>query len=161
MFDFNAYLHTLSAHNRLALDHHFQSGTCSGIDGMEDLLRHYSTATAFVLSDDVTTGETYEKSGGWFVRRTFTVFLLHRYDYGDESSRAAALNLCRELKRQLQSRLLHERDSLQLKNIYLALDAMPATEIGRFMGDSLTGLYFMVNVDEPQTLCYEPDQWTD
>lgn len=160
MFDFHAYLARLVATNRLAQSHRFRSGTCSGIDGIEDVRHHFSTSPAFILSDDITTAETIQHSGGWRKRRTFTVFILHTFRHDDESDRLAKMNLCREMERQLQSRFLHDQPSLENDLTYLRLDAMPSTEIGRYFGNGLTGLYFMVTLEEPTDLCYNPNEWT-
>lgn len=160
-FDFNAYMAKLARQNRLAASHGFVACTCTGIDGLQGIMDDWQTAQGFICSDDVTTGETIREGGGWFQRRTFTVFILQRYEYGDENDRQAKLSLCREVLRQMQSRLVRDRDQLGNDLVFLRVEAMPTTEMGQYFASGCTGLYFMVTVDEPVTLIYDGTEWDE
>lgn len=145
--------------NKLAQSQDFLFGTCTGIEGLESLLNEFSVQSNFVLSDDITTGETFQSAGAWFKRRTFTVFLFGRYDFGNEEQRQESINRCRELSRQIQSKLLHDRYHYLTMEVDFKVDNMPSTELTEFLGNGLTGLYFMVSIDEPLDLCYNEDEW--
>lgn len=161
MFDFHNYLRQIVDKNRLAQAKSFYFSTCTGIDGIEGLLAEFSTQANFVLSDDITTGETFEHSGAWFRRRTFTIFVLSRYDFANEVQRDESLDVCRELSRQLQSRFLRDRWYYLTEQVDLKVDNMPSTEISQFFANGLTGLYFMISIDEPLNLCYNAEEWDD
>lgn len=160
-FDFNDYMARLARQNRLAASHGFHPCTCTGIDGLQGVLDGWQMEKGFICTDDVTTGETVREGGGWFQRRTFTVFILHRYEYGDEEDRLAKLATCREVLRQMQSRLIRDRDQMEASLVYLRVEAMPTTEIGQYFASGCTGLYFMVTIDEPVELIYDGAEWTD
>lgn len=159
MFDFTAHLKRLVERNRLAQARGFVFGTCTGITGLEAMMENFSTQSHFVLSDDITTGETFYQSGAWFHRRTFTVFILARYDFDNEPQRTEALSLCRELSRQLQSHFVLDRSEYQTQDVDFKVEAMPSSEIAQFFGNGLTGLYFMLSIDEPLNLCYDENEW--
>lgn len=160
-FDFNAWLSRATASNRLATRHGFHFCTCSGIGQLQGVIDSLRQHAAFVVADDVCTGETVQAGGAWFQRRTYTAFILLRYDYGDEASRRRAMATCRELLRQLQTRLL--RDAARLMDGLTALrtERMPVTETGQYFVAGCTGLYFMLAVDEPIDLSYSADDWTE
>lgn len=161
-FDFHAYCAKLVKANKFAQVHDFTPCTCSGISQLQGVLDRFATNTAFVCSDEVTTGETFMNGkGGYFQRRTFTVFVLHRYSFGDEDSRIAALSYCRELTRQLQSRMLKDRRRLDDALVFLNLEDVPVTELGEYFATGCTGLYFMMTLSEPLNLCYDKSQWLD
>lgn len=161
MFNFHDYLRNVVAHNRLAKAHGFHFDTCTGIEGVEGILAEFSTQANFVLSDDITSGETFENSGSFFRRRTFTVFVLSRHEFMDEIGRDVSIDICRELSRQLQSRFLRDRWNYLTDSVDLKVANMPSTEIAQFFANGLTGLYFMISIDEPLNLCYDDDEWDD
>lgn len=160
-FDFNAWLSAAARRNRLARREGFHFCTCSGIgqlQGVIDGLRQYG---AFLVADDVCTGETMQAGGAWFQRRTYTAFVLLRHDFGDEPGRRAALSTCRELLRQLQSRLLRDARRLFDGLSALRVERMPVTETGEYFVAGCSGLYFMLAVDEPVDLSYDDDEWEE
>lgn len=159
MFNFHEYIKALAAENRLARAEGFEHVTCTGINGLEGVLDNLQTYGAFLASDDVTTGETFRGGGGYFRRRTFTLFILRSYDIADEADRRAKLDTCRTLMRQMQSRMLLDRDRLAEQMVYLEIEQMPTTEIGSYFGTGATGLYFMVTLSEPTDLSYNADEW--
>lgn len=160
-FDFPSYVLSLCAANRLCRREGFRFRTCSGLGQLQGVLDSLRSASRFVVADDVCTGETVRRGGAFFQRRTFTLFLLSRCRFGDEADRRRALALCRELRRQLQSRLV--RDSVRLEDelVYLHVDQMPSTESGEHLAAGCAGLYMMVTVDEPLDLCYREEEWDE
>lgn len=159
LFDFHAYMASLVEQNRLAQERGFRHRTCTGISGLQGLLDGFQSVANFVASDDITPGQTVQHGGGWFQRRSFTVFILMRYTFGDERDRQQKLDLCRTLMRQFQSRFILDEAELQSDLIYLGVDRMNTTDIGSQFLSGCTGLYFMVNVDEPVDLSYNAEEW--
>ena len=159
LFDFHAYMASLVSENRMAQERGFKPCTCTGISGLQGLLDDFQGTANFVASDDITPGQTVQHGGGWFQRRSFTVFILMRYAFGDERDRQQKLSLCRTLMRQFQSRLILDESRLQSDLIYLGVDRMNTTDIGSHFLSGCTGLYFMINVDEPVDLSYNADEW--
>lgn len=161
---FNAedYFKSLCSTNRLAKEHNFLTCTCSGIQSLEGPLEKYRTTNAFFCVDDVNDGQMYQgKGGGWYKRRTFTVFIMHRYKFGDEADRVAKLALCRQLFRQIATRLLVDSKKLRSDLIYLGVENILCRELGQYFLNGCTGLYFMIDVEEPVNLLYNPDEWTE
>ncbi|MDE5784996.1 MAG: hypothetical protein K2H98_00530, partial [Duncaniella sp.] len=100
-FDSEKYFSTLCRDNRMAVEHNFRFCTCSGIESLQGPLERFRTDSAFFCLDDTNDGALFRgRSGGWYKKRTFTVFLLHRYTFNDEADRATWLGVCRDLFRQ-------------------------------------------------------------
>ena len=158
-FDFNAYLASLCSANKLCKQNAFHFCTCTGFSGLEGVLESFQTKKAFLCVDEVTTGQTVKHGGAWFQRRTVTVFILHRCKFGNEPDRMEKLSLCREILRQLQSAFIIHEEDLKNELIYLQLDNIPTTEIGAHFANGCTGLYFMLNIDEPTDLSYDAAEW--
>ncbi len=162
MFDFHSYLRTLTAANRLCASEGYQCASCSGIESLQGAVDKFQKARGLVLSDDTATGKTVrEGGGGWFSRRTFTVFVLRRHTFGDEKARAAAMDEARELTRQFQSRFLRDRDRLAESLVFLRCEDMPLTEVSAYFATGFACLYFMATVEEPVSLVYQKDEWSD
>lgn len=159
LFDFHAYLEQVTSKNKLCRREGFRLTTCSGINGLEGLLQQFQQTANFIAIDDITTGSTTNHSGGWFERRTFTVFILMRHRFGDEQDRQDKLMTCRRLKHQLQSRFILDQADLNNELVYLGVDNMPASDMAQYFLNGCTGLYFMVNVDEPVDLSYDAQEW--
>lgn len=160
-FDFNSYIARLVASNKLCAQKGFYPCTCTGIDGLEGVLTNFQKKAAFIVSDEVTTGQTVQHGGAWYQRRTFTVFILQRCIYGDEQDRQQKLSTCREVMRQFQTRFLVDEEDMQSGFIYLDVANMPVTEIGAYFASGCTGLYFMVNIDEPIDLSFDANEWIE
>lgn len=159
LFDFAAYMGRLTAQNRLARARGFRAVTCSGVNYLEGLLEEYQDTAAFVATSDVCDESTLQRGGGWFRRRLVTVFVLERFDWGDEDSRRGAMADCRELARQFLSRMLSDAEGLSNDMLYLNTGDVRCTEIGGSFLNGCTGLYFMMTMDEPTDLCYRAEEW--
>ena len=160
-FDFYAYMADIAAKNRFAQAHGFYACTCSGINYLEEPLQSYRTKANFICTSDVTDGATYQRSGGWFKKRSVMVFILMRYRVGDDADRRAKMDDCRELLRQIQSRLIYDNQRLATEDLYLNIDAFRDSELGGVFLHGCTGLYFMLSVDEPTHLEFNPEEWED
>ena len=160
-FDFYAYVARLAEKNKLARRAGFHNCTCSGINHLEGILQKFRTEKAFVCSSDVTEGSTTQRSGGWMKRRIFTVFILHRFKPGYMEDYEEKMELCRELFRQFQSRMLRDALKFQDEMSQLNLQDIRSRELGGLFLNGCTGLYFMVSMDEPVNLCYDDGEWDD
>lgn len=158
-YDFNTYLRRIASENRLAAQAGFLPCRCSGLNYLEELLQNFRGEKAFVAVSDVTDGNTTQRGGGWMKTRVFTIFILHRYRFGDMGDYERAMNLCREVMRQLHSRMIHDAAQYSDDLMQLSLRDIRSRELGGTFLNGCTGLYFMVSMDEPTDLCYNPDEW--
>lgn len=160
MLDIINYMQRLTQESRLAQQHQFAHTTCSGLGYLEGMLEAYQSTANFVCTSDVCQESLYAQSGGWFKRRVYTIFILARYEYGNQTDYNLKINLCRELARQFTARMLHDSLQLQTDMLYLDTDNIKCSELGGIFLNGTTGLYLMVGLDEPTDLTYNPDQWT-
>lgn len=159
MFNFIQYIATLTAQNRLTTQKDFVHTTCSGINYLEGMLQQYQSAANIICTSDVCSESTFQQSGGWFKRRVYTIFILMRYDYNNMEDYNDKISTCREILRQYQSRILHDSEALATDLIYIHTDDMRANELGSTFLNGCTGLYFMLSMDEPTSLAYDPEAW--
>lgn len=160
-FSAQAYFKGLTERNKLAQEYKFYPCSCSGINSLEDMIHKFQTKDSFVSVDDTNDSQMTRQGAGFFSARTITVFILRRYKFNDMTSRAESLDICRRLYRQFCSRLLV--DSAQLENdfTYLNTNRIFYRELGEYFLSGLTGLYFMIDVNEPEDLRYDATEWTD
>lgn len=159
LFDSIAYFKGLCEHNKLAIAHDFFPCQCSGINSLEEVQQNLRRQTAFLAVDDTNDGRTVRRGGGFFKKRTFTVFLFMRYKHGDMADRQEKLNICRDLFRQIHSRMLRDEHDLENDMIYLNVNDVMSREMGGLFLTSCTGLYFMTDVMEPIDISYDADEW--
>lgn len=160
LFDSEKYFSEMVAANRLAAEHGFKFCTCSGIESLQGPLEQFRRQNAFVCLDDTNDGAMFMgRGGGWYKRRTFTVFILHRYSMQRETDRIEKLTVCRSLFRQMMSKMLVDADDMQNELIYLGVGNVLSREFGQYFMNGCTGLYFMVDVDEPIDLTYDNSEW--
>ena len=159
-FDSEAYFSKLCRENRLASEAKFTFCTCSGIQSLQGPLDRFKTSNAFFCIDDTNDGALFQGTGGgWFKKRTFTVFIMHRYTFRNEQSRIEAMNLCRNLFRQVMTRMIVDADDMKNDLIYLHTDNVMSRELGQYFLNGCTGLYFMIDVSEPVNLLYNREEW--
>ena len=161
MFDFIQFFRTIAERNRLAKEKGFGFCTCSGIGHLEGLLDELRTRKAFFCVSDTCEEATAQRGGAWFKRRLVTVFLLHRYDTRSRASYTAALDTCRQLFRQVHSYLLRDSVLQQAEITYLGVGEIKSQELGGQFIKRCNSLNFMIQVDEPINLCFEPSEWED
>ncbi len=161
LFDAIGYFKNLCSKNRLAKANDFYPCVCSGINSLEEVLEQFRRKSAFFAVDDTNDGVTERRSGGFFKKRTFTIFLMKRYKFDDMADRQVALTICRRLSRQIHSRMLRDRENMNNELVYLNTDNVYSRELGEFFINGCTGLYFMVDVSEPIDLSYNADDWEE
>lgn len=154
------YFHGLCSSNRYAKKHNFHCCSCSGIDTIEGPLEQFKRENAFFCTDDTADGQFFQgRGGGWFMRRTFTVFIMHRYTFNDMKDRKAKLAVCRNLFRQIVSKMLVDSDSPDNEYAYLHTESILSRNFGKYFLNGCTGLYFMIDISEPVDLRYINEEW--
>ena len=162
LFDAISYFKNIAGKNRLAKSNGFYPCACSGINTLDEVLAKFKKESAFISVDDTNDGVTERRSsGGFFKKRTFTVFIMKRYKYGDMANRQVSMNICRELSRQMHSRMLKDRENMGNKLIYMNTDNVYSRELGEYFINGCTGVYFMVDVSEPINLMYDATEWDE
>lgn len=161
LFDAIGYFKRMCNKNKLAKAHKFFPCVCSGINSLEEVLEGFRKQTAFFSVDDTNDGVTEFRSGGFFKKRTFTIFLMKRYKFNDMEDRQVALDICRKLYRQVHSKLLRDKQDMNNELVYLNTENVYSRELGEYFINGCTGLYFMIDVSEPINLMYNPDEWEE
>ncbi len=159
-FDAEKYFGEICASNKLAQSAGFHFCTCSGIESLEGPLQEFSSKSAFFCIDDTNDGGySTGRSGGWHKKRVFTVFILHRYSFDNEAERAEALSVCRKLSQQVLSKLIADEDDPSNEFAYFNTRSIMTRELGKYFLNGCTGCYFMLEMNEPVDLVYNPDEW--
>lgn len=159
LFDAIGYFKDMCLKNKLAKAHKFYPCVCSGINSLEEVLENFRRQSAFFAVDDTNDGVTERRSGGFFKKRTFTVFLMKKYTFNDMADRQVSLDICRQLARQVHSRMLLDREDMGNELVYLNTENVYMRELGEYFISGCTGLYFMIDVSEPIDLSYNADEW--
>lgn len=159
--DFNLYTYFggLTEQNNLCQQHGYRFVTCSGIEALEEVLDNYKNTSHFVCLDDSNDANIFSE-GGWFKRRTITLFFLSRFSFKDQKSRVAQVDICREIYRQFLSRLINDRYLFEDNLIYARLDNIYTRDINSSAMGDICGMYMMVYIDEPIDLTYDDSLWT-
>lgn len=160
-FDALSYFARLGRKNKLARREGFVVDFCSGPGALEPSMAEYRDSENFIFIDDTTDGNTHSNKVGWFDRNVYTVYIIAGYDYGDAESYKRALNLCRRIFRQMLSRLIKDREGYRYGTgmMYLNTNSVYSKEYGRYSLNGATGLYFMLNNEEPVDLVYDDSEW--
>ena len=157
MFNSVEYFETLTNSLKLTKNK-FVSRKVSGIKNLEGIISDRGNEK-FIAVDDTDDGNTYQGAGGgWFRRRTVTVFILQKYMITDMNDRQIKLDECREIRRKFQARILF--DSVEIEELmYLDKQRMPDFEIDEYFANGSTGLYFMISFNEPTELIHDDNDW--
>ena len=131
------------------------------MNSLEEVLGGFRKQSAFFAVDDTNDGVTERRSGGFFKKRTFTIFLMKRHEFNNMADRQSALDICRQLYRQVHSKLLKDRENMNNELIYLNTDNVYSRELGEYFISGCTGLYFMIDVSEPINLMYDEGEWEE
>lgn len=159
-FDGLDYFRQLHAESELATRGGFQFCTSAGVAGLEEALEKFQSANAFFIVDDTTTGNLSTGSGaGWFNRRAFTVFLLRRYTFNDLADRRDAMDKCRALFRSLMSRMIRDSQHFGDAQVWLQTRTVLYKEFSEFFLSGTTGLFFTIEIMEPERLVFNTDEW--
>lgn len=155
------YFSRLAKTNRLAAANGFHPCLCSGPDSIDGIMQGFKRYQNFIMVDDTTSQQTFSNGVGFFRRDVYTVFVLAAYRREDMADREQKLNLCRDIFRQFHSRLLYDRDSLGDDRLtFLQLGNIYSTELPRYSYNGVTGLYFMIQNEQPIDISYDSSEWT-
>lgn len=161
---FNAfkYFESIGRQNKLAKENDFYVGFCSGPEGMEDAVRSFRKEKNFILVDDTTAQHTFSQGTGFFRTDVYTVFIVAAYRIDDMQDREEKLNLCRRIFRQIHSRLIYDKENMAYGDSleYMNVGEVYSTEMPRYALNGVTGLYFMVQNEEPIDISYDANEWT-
>lgn len=164
MFDGISYLTALAKANRLAADNEFFIGLCSDLHAIEPMMTNYQTEANFVLVMDTVDGSMVGGRPGWFNRRVYTMAIIARHRWDDMADRQAKLQTCREIYRQMLSRMIVDRDEMEADDelpAFLRTDNMAYREMEPYDMAGATGVVFTIRVDEPVNLEYNGEEWSD
>lgn len=158
IFDALSYFKQLAEENILCRDNGFKAVFCSGPDSIEGLMQQYQKTANFVMVDDTTDQNLYSEGVSYFKRRVYTVFILAAYRWDDMEDREEKLNLCRTIFQQFVRRMIWDKNTREDTDddlTFLNVERIYSKEYGRYTMSGVTGLYFMVNNDEPAAMEYE------
>ena len=159
IFDALHYFETLAKQNRLCVENGFKPVFCSGPDSIEGIIQNFQKVANFVCIDDTTDQNLYSEGVSYFKRRVYTVFILASYRWDDMEDREQKLNLCREVFKQFVKRMIWDRTQREDdETAFLNVEKIYSKEFGRYTMNGVTGLYFMVENDEPASMEYEDEQ---
>lgn len=159
IFDALNYFETLAKQNKLCKENGFMPVFCSGPESIEGVMQEFQKTANFVMIDDTTDGNTFSEGVSFFQRRVYTVFVLAAYRWDDMKDREEKLNLCREVFKQFVKRMIWDRAQREDdETVFLNVEKVYSKEFGRYTMNGVTGLYFMVENDEPASMEYEDEQ---
>lgn len=181
-FDAIEYFSRLTSSNLLALSNGFKFADVSGMGSLEGLLLNFKSAKNFVLFTDTLNKDIFEEGvnyegltnwrgkslrkqffcngSGYFRREVYTVFILMHYRFNDMSDRDEKLDICREIFRQMNSRILYDRDcKCDDRMTYLIFENVLVRELSGYEKNGVTGLYFMIQNEQPIDISYDRAEW--
>lgn len=162
---FNAlgYFEHLAKSNRLAQENDFWPCFCSGPESIDGIMQNFRKRKNFIMIDDTTSQNTYSRGVTFFDKNVYTVFILAHYHIDDMEDRQEKLELCRRIFRQFHSRMIFDKQRMEFGDMleWLDVSSVYSREMSRYSMSGVTGLYFMVNNDEPVDLTYNSNEWED
>ena len=161
IFDALHYFEQLAEKNKLCKRHSFRPVFCSGPDSIEGIMQEFQKTANFICIDDTTDQNLYSEGVSYFKRRVYTVFVLASYRWDDMEDREEKLNLCRQVFSQFVRRMIWDREHRPDNDddlTFLNVEKIYSKEFGRYTMAGVTGLYFMVENDEPEEMDYEDEQ---
>lgn len=160
-FDGYSYFETLCTKNKLAQKEAFHFCRVTGLGGMEEAITNIKREQCFFCVDDTADGSTIQLNGAFYKRKVYTVFLLKRYKFNDMKDHHQTMKVCRRLYDQICSRLLVDKEILGSELVFLNTDRIHFREMEKYFLSGCAGIYFMIDVDEPVDLSYEPEEWEE
>lgn len=154
------YIQKIIEQNQFANEKSFILREISGIEGAEGILSSMGKPSILAV-DSTGDGSTYQaRNGGMWIRRIYTIWLVRHYKYGDMEDYRKKMDECRTLFQQLHSRMLHDKSYLENNMLYIDSSTIQFHELAPEISSHYTGLYFMLQFDEPYDLSYDPSLWS-
>lgn len=163
-FDAFRYFNALTASNRLCKEHGFVCTSCSGIGGLEGAINEYLSTANLIIVSDTTSGRTFSQGVSFFEEQVYTVFIVMSFEHMSMRDRQKKLNIAREIFRQFHSKLIYDKfytNNMELSEQleFLKPDSIYSRELEGSFINGKTGLYIMLNNQEPIDLVYDKEQW--
>lgn len=151
----------MAENNKLCRSNGFKAVYCSGPDNIEGVMAEYRKTSNFIIIDDTTDNNVHYSKPGYFTKSVYTVWVVAATPYNDPEKRNERMALCREIFRQLLSRMVADKARMVYGQgmMYLGLNNILYRELGRYSFNGATGLYFMVENDVPTDLRYNANEW--
>lgn len=150
----------MTEHNKLCKEHGFKAVTASGPENLEGVMAEYRKTENFVIIDDTSDNRVFCGKPGWFTVSTVTVWIVAATHYNDGDDRKEKMELCREIFRQFLARLISEQQVKGRQDLmFMELEQVLYKELGRYSLNGATGLYFMLDSQEPTNLVSWKDEW--
>lgn len=84
------------------------------------------------------------------------------YRFNDMTDRDDKLDICREIFRQMNSRILYDRDcECDDRLTYLNFENVFVRELSGYEKNGVTGLYFMIQNEQPIDISYDRAEWVE
>ena len=160
-FDGVAYFKNIASLNKKMKKDGYHVGECTTPLGIQGVMEDFRKVSRFCLVDNAVPGVvTMNRAGGFFNRRSYSMHLIIRRDarrgLDDYDALMSELRL---LYLQILSRILQDREKLEMRNCYLSLDTLRYTEPGPYGYGGSAGLYFVLSIHEPANLVYDGNEW--
>lgn len=131
----------------------FRFGRVSGINNLEDVIADMKVKN-WIAVDSSEDGAIVRPSNGFFDRRSIVVFVLMRYNIAKQEDRVARVADCKAIYRKMVAKLL--KDSTTIDELtYLDRSRIPYHEVPGYFATGMTGIYFVVTINEPTALVYD------
>ena len=144
---------------KLTVNGNYTYSRISSMQHLEEVIDNFRFSTAFFAVDDTEDGFTFQSGGGYMDRKTFVVYVLKQYRLGDMQSQKEALGECRKIYKNVLKKLIRDKSLLENQMVYLANDRVSYNEIPGLFANNCTGLFFMIPVNIPTNLCFNPEEW--
>ena len=158
-FKIKDYIATIAANVLSHVEgYDFQLTEVSGLAGLEGIISGSTTYDNFIATDS--TGDGYivqNRNGGYFIRRVATVFIVRKYDYGNMADMLNEIEVCRNYFKLIMRQMVKDQPNLQLNLIYLNTERVPFREFEPETSAHFTGLYFMIEYEQPYNLLSDGD----
>ena len=156
MFDPITYMQLL--HSKLKLtSEKYKFARVSGVAALEEVLEGFKRNKFFFAVDDSQDGVTFRGGGSYFERRTYTVYIIGRADYGNMDQRTEILTEAKTIFRSILTRLIKDKLTIPV----LSAENIRFFEVPPAFAFGSAGLYFMFTVENPVNLVYDAAAWND
>ncbi len=159
MFNAHAYFENICKRMKLTSEKKYKFCRVTGIDHLEETIHNFTSEKAYFCIDDTEDGASIKKGGAWFEKRAYTIFLLKKFPFNKMDMQKAALDECRQIYRNILSKLIADRSRLENEMTYLDTERIAYHEIPGYFVSGCTGLYFNIIIEIPTNLVYDGNEW--